>query len=456
MSAASPSGPPERRLPRQTFSGNPNLRRELVPEPSNFEVAFVIFGVLTYCGAISVLSRAVNDVATNDVDFTNPTTQGLVLIGALVMVRMRWSTMLPAVVMALPFAIPLAISLASWGWSVEPDRTWRRSISLGTVILFAIYAQSTFGLRRMVRILLFCLLGCGIVSLLLAPVFPAFAYDPEFENALRGIYGQKNTLGQAMMVGALMQSFLMLQRGRLVWNDLLVMTILFAALFASQSATSITLTSLVVVITVLLMQYRRSRIWAAASMIAALGIMLGVLFLVTSVDVSQLLDAAGKDSTLTGRVDIWAGAMLAVEQRPWLGYGYSAFWLPGEPQVELIWSMLGWAPNAAHNGYIDVILQLGYVGLASAGLALLATVYRALRALFDADRRATALWGLLFIMVFGTLNYDESYLLVTDQNMLVWVMLTVALSSASSRAVVRRPVGPYVPPSRQFRPQAGE
>jgi len=81
-----------------------------------------------------------------------------------------------------------------------------------------------------------------------------------------------------------------------------------------------------------------------------------------------LVEAVGRDSTLTGRTDIWR-VVLPLTVNPLFGAGYESFWLG--PRLDKIWSnSWGERPNQAHNGYLEVYLDLGWVGLALLGLVM--------------------------------------------------------------------------------------
>jgi O-antigen ligase len=80
-----------------------------------------------------------------------------------------------------------------------------------------------------------------------------------------------------------------------------------------------------------------------------------------------LVEAVGRDSTLTGRTALW-DMVLSMTVSPWFGAGYESFWL-GE-RLEKIWQANWWHPNQAHNGYIEVYLDLGWVGLALLALVI--------------------------------------------------------------------------------------
>jgi len=69
----------------------------------------------------------------------------------------------------------------------------------------------------------------------------------------------------------------------------------------------------------------------------------------------------GKDPTLTDRTKIWA-FLLSMHTNPLIGTGYQSFWMG--PRLELFWNDSGLGHiNEAHNGYLQVYLELGLIGL---------------------------------------------------------------------------------------------
>ena len=74
----------------------------------------------------------------------------------------------------------------------------------------------------------------------------------------------------------------------------------------------------------------------------------------------MLLHALGRDSTLTGRTDIWR-QVLDLHTNPLVGVGFESFWL-GE-RLRKIGELYWWQANEAHNGYLETYLNLGLIGL---------------------------------------------------------------------------------------------
>ena len=75
----------------------------------------------------------------------------------------------------------------------------------------------------------------------------------------------------------------------------------------------------------------------------------------------SMAQAVGKDPTLTDRTKIWA-FLLSMQTNPIVGTGYQSFWLGS--RLEQFWNNSGLGHvNEAHNGYLEVYLELGLIGV---------------------------------------------------------------------------------------------
>jgi exopolysaccharide production protein ExoQ len=105
--------------------------------------------------------------------------------------------------------------------------------------------------------------------------------------------------------------------------------------------------------------------------------------------------AVGRDPSLTGRTDLW-NDLLGVNTDPLVGAGYESFWL-GD-RLHAIWAKHPFRPNQAHNGYLEVYLNLGLLGLCLLGGFLISSYRRACTELARAGDLASlslALWTIL-------------------------------------------------------------
>jgi O-antigen ligase len=91
-----------------------------------------------------------------------------------------------------------------------------------------------------------------------------------------------------------------------------------------------------------------------------------------------LLGALGRDSNLTGRTEIWS-TVIARAQNPIIGTGFESFWNASIKTFQTEGEYMFRNINSAHNGYIDVYLNLGWVGVSLVVLVLLSGYFKACR-----------------------------------------------------------------------------
>ena len=138
--------------------------------------------------------------------------------------------------------------------------------------------------------------------------------------------------------------------------------------------------------------------------------------------------ALGRNLTLTGRTDIWA-ALIPMAPNPLVGAGFESFWLNPHVHERLALMFPGLPLNEAHNGYIEVYLELGWVGLVLIGLIFFSGYRRSVVAF----RRAPGLGGLLIAYVLAAMVYN-----VTEAGFRMlhpmWIFFLLAVIEASSIA----------------------
>jgi O-antigen ligase len=177
---------------------------------------------------------------------------------------------------------------------------------------------------------------------------------------------------------------------------------------------------------------------------------------VTGFTVYRLSNILYGDPTFTGRSVIWEFVKTEIDHRPLLGWGYQSFWLAG-PDAPSIVNAPGWVktmPNA-HNGYLDTMVELGYVGYALLLAFIIATLHAIGRV---ADRAPLRAWLLLSLAIHIIITNGLETLWMRGFEML-WVVFviiaaetarywTVAPARAASAARNSRSVNPS-PASRR-------
>jgi len=115
---------------------------------------------------------------------------------------------------------------------------------------------------------------------------------------------------------------------------------------------------------------------------------------------AQLSKAANmgrsNDSSLSGRLPLWEELLISIYKKPILGHGYLAYW--DSKQVEYLSENFRWEISHGHNLYLDLLLDIGFVGLA---LVLLAISL----AFFQAASLYTSRNRIEYAIVFGLLAF---------------------------------------------------
>ncbi len=126
-------------------------------------------------------------------------------------------------------------------------------------------------------------------------------------------------------------------------------------------------------------------------------------------------------TTLSSRTLIWSAGLEMFNKRPWLGYGYAAFWenKPGSPSAQ-IENSIGWNPVNGHNGSLDLSLELGLVGLSIFIVGYLLNLKRIIVLIMINSRNWAVICLLLFNIFIFFVNLTESNLL--QHNNFIWVL----------------------------------
>jgi len=121
----------------------------------------------------------------------------------------------------------------------------------------------------------------------------------------------------------------------------------------------------------------------------------------------------GRDATLTGRTETWAQLVPVVYSQPFLGSGFGSFWTDARRDF--------YEMSHGHNGYLDILLDLGAVGLVLCA-ALLLSCGRNLHATLSEDYDWASL-GICFLIMALVYNVSESALNSLAEQMTAMVIL---------------------------------
>ncbi len=212
-----------------------------------------------------------------------------------------------------------------------------------------------------------------------------------------GVANQKNGLGQLSSFAIFFFVLVLLRkrspgenpRPRIqVYADILVLLIALVLLKGPPggfSATSIVMLSAAILFyfgLLWMVKHQKKMIKGMFAMIVVLVIAYGTMTMLIGKSLLDISSALGRDSTLTGRSEIWAVLLPLAMQKPLLGHGFGGFWTPKILEAYYF---------PAHNGYLEVILDLGFMGLFLLSLFFITAGRRAQEA-FALDHSWGAFW----------------------------------------------------------------
>jgi exopolysaccharide production protein ExoQ len=337
--------------------------------------------------------------------------------------------------------------LISLFWSDYPFVVFKRWIrSVGDVVVILVIITE----RDWVDALKWLLARVGFVLIPLSILFIRFypslgrAYSRGGVPEWTGVGTDKNALGMICMLFGVS----LLWRGLTTYKDrgggkhrtrkLVAIGIVFAMILYlvsvvnSQTALSCFLMADLLIIMTAFSPAFRKPTFVSLLVVAMVTVSFCVLFLGIG---GGALSALGRDSSLTGRTEVWQ-AVLPYAKNAWFGAGYENFWI-GE-RIQLFNRLLG-GLNQAHNGYIEIYLNLGWVGLLLLGAIIVAGYRNIMKGL--RSNPETSRLKLAFFFICLVYNFTEASFKMMSP---VWITFLWAAMAAPKPRVRSRISAPTV------------
>lgn len=311
----------------------------------------------------------------------------------------------------------LALAFVSTLWSIDSGATLRRSVWLALTMVFGFYLAWRYTWRELIEVTagaFVVLIAGSFATAILAPAVGIMTQ--EHVGAWSGLWTHKNTLGGIMALGVAVGAgaAIMAPERRKLWIAAACGALLLVLLSTSKTALIASLLGVgMIAAGALIRRGPLQTIFVVTSIAAGIIVIASVTLLAPDL----LVAALGRDLTLTGRTDIWAAAAPAVAARPWLGYGYYAFWLPDNGPAFWIREQVQWPVASAHSGWLELALGLGRIGVVLFALQLIATLRRGAGAIMRTD---AGLWAPAFLAAFALYTLSESHVL--QANNLFWTI----------------------------------
>ncbi len=360
----------------------------------------------------------------------------LLAIGILISRSFKWGSFFSRNVALLAL---LSFALLSVCWSDFPFvalKRWFRDLGNYLVILVVLSDPHPLeAVRTLFRRLGYLLIPLSVV---LIKYFPEIGRQYSYWTGAAMYVGatlSKNSLGAVCLVSGLFFFWDLVtrwpDRGRRRTKQIIVLNLAFLAmtlwlLERSDSATSRVCLALGILV---ILAARTRLVKRQPAFLTTLIPAAFCLYLILAVGFNingQLAAAVGRDPTLTTRTGIWS-FLLSMHTNAFVGTGYESFWLGS--RLELIWEKSGFGGiNEAHNGYLEMYLNLGLIGLFLLSAFLIAsfrTICRRLKPFSSFASLSLALWTV-------TLFYNVTE--AAFKAHLMWLTFLIAALAVPGRA----------------------
>jgi O-antigen ligase len=258
------------------------------------------------------------------------------------------------------------IAAASSLWSIDPLRTLSGTLDIVLIIAYAAIAVGTFGPQRAIAYVWMVGTVIVLVSVLLAASGSPYGVmtGGELAGLWRGLFDHKNEFGAFCGTMLLLTLFGGPLLGAPRSVRLASAAVCVVGLLGADSTTALLSTVFCIVVGATNIGLSRLRRLRSEAIVLAL-ILLPTLALTLWLILPAIVEATGKDLTLTGRTGLWAAVLPLTQAHPFgAGYGTSGVGLA----VPLMRQQNGWLASTTHNSYIALALDLGWLASIAFGV----------------------------------------------------------------------------------------
>lgn len=325
-------------------------------------------------------------------------------------------------------ALLVIIVVASTLWSSHPDITFRRGSGYVITMMTAAYISSRFTIDQVMKVLSWSIALAGAGSFVFVAAFPQYGImqEPSLVGSWRGVFAHKNELGSVMAVGVFVECYLLAHSWARNRRHLALLGCFCALVVLSRSATwSLCATYYLAGACIYVLWFLDRRIFVIAlTTLALLGLVAGaVIWANPDFGFASL----GKDATLTGRTGLWPWVLELIWQKPLLGWGYGAAWIPSDSAFIRVSKAVGWFPDEAHDELLEVALELGLLGVAVVSVIVLVMLWRGASSIAR-GRHQLGVFSLLFAFATLVSGITENVLVVNQQ--ISWLVFNILIFCA--------------------------
>jgi O-antigen ligase len=360
---------------------------------------------------------------------TNPINQILyvfLFLSSLIIVIKRFDTFSLFIKREKYLSLFILLCLVSAIWSSYHIISFKRSFQLLSVYLVVINALLFIEPSKLLKVLKI-IISLYLLITVFSSLFIHEAIDPD-HGSWRGITEHKNILARYAFYSFLISMFFYGEQNKLsakITNYAISLVSVIVVIMSGSSTVIIMLVLIICISLLFSIEGIFKPLGIGRTIIIMVLLFIISLYIVINIFVPHIMDKIpimlGKDPTLSLRTEIWDYVWIEIKKKIFLGYGFGTYWMMGSSVVANFASIFaGYQINQAHNGYLEIMLQLGLIGITLFATILIVLIRRILKLKSNLS--------LLFVISLVILDYTEATLFKTGISTLVFISLYIEIS----------------------------
>jgi exopolysaccharide production protein ExoQ len=321
-------------------------------------------------------------------------------------------------------AFPL-LAILSCAWSDSPIQSIESGFVLLIFTFFAIYLATRFTFQKQLELII--MVGAVALPLSIAAALFAPSIGIGDQVGWRGIFGHKQTCAGVCtlwLIAALAWRCSAFHH-KVLRTTYILMCVALIIMSQSRTGWALALVALLLWFAIWILQ-KMPGIQVFAILFAGIPAIAAAVYGIRA-NSADVLASVGKDATLSERTIIWAAAWDSIMQHPILGYGFAAFWKGLYGPSQSIVLIAGWALAQAQDGFLDVWLQVGVLGVALIAIMTVGAIQSAFRCFNSKEHEAYVRWCLVMVACALIFNIGETSIGLMSMTWFLFLMGCIGL-----------------------------
>lgn len=312
-------------------------------------------------------------------------------------------------------------------WSASQNTALIRILGVFGATIFGIYIALRFNNEEKISLISSTLKIIILLSLIFIYLLPDYSVVGAGLDIWRGIFLFKNELGRIALLAFAVFSLEILSNfksGFRIFLNLIFIVISVFFIIMSNTATALAVLPIVIVI-FFFHYFAKLKDKSLRRVSLAIFFLMGIIFLIAILlNFNLVLEFLGRDDTLTGRTALWTAVVDSIKESPLVGYGFYGFWTGFNGAAGEIYPYIDPYTDIvhAHNGFLEITLDLGIIGLLLFALHLISVIIFSFKLAFI-KKSNFGLFQFIYLIVF--LLFNLTTVLILKGSPFYWIVYVV-------------------------------